>query len=188
MTPAKGSFTFIDNINFHTDVGSAESAEALLASIKGSDKVMPGSDENKAARDDDETSVDDDSEPPTDKNDEADPPVVATPKLRATPDAAGRVKKSKPAVATTAPDGSTPAVAAGSDPSQESGLMRSMRKFFGRRTGDEESNPEAAQQLKAEQKNLRKQQKVQNGQLQPFQPSQPQQQPPPPKKKRFLIF
>ena len=88
MMPAPGSFTFIDNINFKSDVGSAESAEALLASIKGADKVH-SDEENKAAADNDETSTDDDGPPPSDSNTDADHVAVATPKLRSAPDAAG---------------------------------------------------------------------------------------------------
>ncbi len=191
MTPAKGSFTFIDNIVFKTDVGSASSAEELLAGIKPAEGVRSDSD-NKTAADNDETSDDDDSTPPTDRNADADRPVVvATPKLKAAPDEAGRVRKPKPSAPKVAGNGGTPAVATpaeGESSPNETGLMHSMRKFF-RRGGDEGDGPEAANQLKADQRDLRKQQKAQQQKLQPFQPSQSQPQAtPPPKKKRFLIF
>lgn len=195
MKPAPGSFTFIENINFKSDVGNAASAEELLASIKPAEGVKSDN-VSKTEEDDDETSSED-TTPPTDQNTDADHTVVAAPKLRSTPDEAGRVRKPKSsasvAAGNNAASGNTPPAAAtaatAEDSQSETGLMRGMRKFFGRRTNDEENSPEAAKQLKADQRDLRKQQKAQQQKLQPFQPSQSQQQPnPPPKKKKFLFF
>ena len=201
MTPAVGSFQFIENINFKTDVGNYVSAASLIADIKPAAHVEP-SDPADAERD--ETSASDDSTPPppdantdTDRTDVA----AATPKIKTAPDDAGRVRKTKRAssssgVAASGASSSTPpeganAATTGTEgqtaqTGDESAMMRSMRKFF-RRGGEEESSPEAVKQLKVEQKNLRKQQKAQQTKLQPFQPQQPQPQPTP-KKKKFLFF
>ena len=197
MTPAPGSFQFIENINFKTDVGNYASAADLIKNIKPAANVAASDPADEAA---DETAPSDDSTPPpSDANTDGDHTEVAdaaTPKIKTAPDAAGKVRKSKPSVASSA---SSTAPAATGDASgnpsadgqaqggNETGLMRSMRKFFGHRNGDEESSPEAAQQLKSEQRNLRKQQKAQQTKRQPFQSQQPQPQPTP-KKKKFLFF
>ena len=109
------------------------------------------------------------SEPdPRDKNTDHDRVTVSRPKVRAAPDAQGTE--------------SAPAAGAAQN---ESPLMRSLRHFF-HRSGDSDNTADASQDLGAQQKTLRKQQKAQIRQQQSS--TQPQPQETPKRKKVFGLF
>ena len=160
LTPAKGSFAFINNVEYANNVPVIQTAANAQEAEKKKFTNKKSAADNDIAADDDETS------PPTD-NDSADHNAdhdhiaAAKPKVRDADDDRGSAK-------TASSNGDTP-------------LMKSMRKFF-RRDTNGDSSPDDTE---AQSKTLRKQQKAQ--QQRQLSASQQAPQPtPPPKRKKFL--
>ena len=149
LQPARGSFTFINAVDYSKPTPLEIPADASKLS---SDEEAPTSEPD-----------------PADKNTDHDRVEAARPKVRAAPDARGTVQ----------------APAAGAPAPNESPLMRSLRRFF--RRGDNDSTADNPQDLGAQQRTLRKQQKAQIRQQQSS-PTQPQPQETPKRKKVFGIF
>ena len=176
LTPAKGSFAFINNVDFTQPIpvmGSpdAEHPNGKPIAMSEGDEAPPPSDEHE--QNDDEKN----------KNSDHDRVKHAAPKLRdkpasGTPDEYGAVVSTSPG-----------ADANGNIP-KDSPLMKSLRHFF--RRGDSSDNgQDSSQDLQAQQKTLRKQQKAQQRQQQASNPAPaPAQTPaqPPKRKKLFGIF
>jgi penicillin-binding protein 2 len=149
MTPAKGSFTFINAVDYSKPIPLEIAADA---------SKMTGDEEAPTSEPD-----------PADKNSDHDRIQVARPKVRAAPDAGGTVQPPPPGAA-----------------GNESPLMRSLRRFF-RRSSDTDNPADSQQDLGAQQRNLRKQQKAQIRQQQ-SPTNQPQPQETPKRKKVLGIF
>ena len=164
LDPAKGSFAFINNVDFTqpipvTGAPDADHPNGKPVAASEGDEAPPPSDEHESEHD----------------NSDHDRVKHAAPKLRETPDAA---------------DVSTSTAAAQADANgnipKDSPLMKSLRHFF-RRGDNGDNSQDSAQDIQAQQKTLRKQQKAQQRQQQassnpPPAPTQAQ----PPKRKKFL--
>ena len=157
LVPAKGSFAFINNIDFSSSVPVQTAASAQDAEKKKFTNKKSAAD-NDIANDETPTTNDEDT---GDHNTDHDRVATAKPKVRENSDDQGNAKTSNPG------SGDTP-------------LQKSMRKFF-RRDSSGDDGPDDTQ---AQTKTLRKQQKAQQQrQLSASQPAQPT---PPPKRKKFL--
>lgn len=147
MAPAPGSFRQIDLVDY--------AKQATLLAANTTEVKLPVDGEEALDRDD-----------PADaktRNADRDRTDSAAPKLRAAPDAQGRL----------AAQGGSEAEAAARNPN----LMHSLRNFFRRGGGDDEAAQ--GQDLKTQQKKLRKQQRQASSAPAPT----PE---PPPKKRKFL--
>ncbi len=165
LTPAKGSFAFINNIAYVNNVPVVQTA----ASGQDAEKKKFV---NKASAADNEfvdvVADDDETSPPTDgdagdHNADHDRVATARPKVREKADDQGSARVS------SAGSGDTP-------------LQKTTRKFFRRDT----SGDDGPDDTQAQTKTLRKQQKAQQQRQQQLSASQPVQPTPPPKRKKFL--
>jgi penicillin-binding protein 2 len=155
---------------YHVDVKPLTAARGSFTFINAVDYSKPipldiAPDASRMTSDEAPTSEPD----PADKNTDHDRIEAARPKVRTAPDARGTVQPPPPGAA-----------------GKESPLMHSLRNFF-HRSGDNDNTADSPQDLGAQQRNLRKQQKAQLRQQQPS-PTQPQPQPTPKHKKLLGLF
>ena len=164
LDPAKGSFAFINNVDFAAPIPVNATPDANAAA-----KAAPGEGDEPATPSDEHESGD--------HNDDHDRVKHAAPKLRETPEGQD---------SGTATVAAAQADANGNIP-KDSPLMKSLRHFFRRGDGSDNS-PDSAQDDQAQQKTLRKQQKAQQRQQQTVsnRPPAAPAQTPPPKRKKFL--
>ena len=166
LTPAKGSFAFINNVDFTAPIPVNSGPDAAAASVDGK-PVMAEGDEAPPPSDEHESGGD--------HNTDHDRVKAAAPKLREKPEPSDS-GSSAPAEADA--NGNIP---------KDSPLMKSLRNFF-RRGDNGDTSQDPTQTLQAQQKTLRKQQKAQQRQQQAssnaVSPAQTPAQPP--KRKKFL--
>ncbi len=160
MDPAKGNFTFINNIDFSSSVPVQTSPDGT-PDKNGKKKIATSA----ADLNDDGDEADDHQADPAEKNNDHDRVSgAAKPKVRESSGSSGSQSN-----------------AAGSD----TPLNKSLRKFF-RRDPAADNSPDSEKDLQAQQKTLRKQQKAQQRQQSSSQPAPAAT--PPPRKKFLGIF
>ncbi len=168
--PAKGSFSFINNIDFNSDVPVQMAANAQDAEKKKF--LTPVAAPKKGSLLTAVTDDSDDETPPTDRDNDTD-----TGDHNSDHD---RVAAAKPKMRDGGDDDQNSAKVASTG---DAALQKSMRKFF-RRDTNGDSSPDDTE---AQTRTLRKQQKAQQQRQQHLTASQPAPQPtPPPKRKKFL--
>ena len=168
LEPAKGNFTFINNIDFSSGnavVQTATSSDAATAGKLTTHTIAENNDETPLA----ENETDHDA---STADHDADHDHVATtaPKVRERPDKSEGSSSSRQASAGTA--------------ASDTPLQKSMRKFFRRdNAGDSDDDD---QDLRSQQKTLRKQQQKSQQKPQQTASNQPPLPQAPPKRKKFL--
>ncbi len=168
LEPARGSFAFINAVDFKDGVASVQTAATSDDATKGkltTHTIEPEDEETPLAENESDAPADAKT-----KNSDHDRVDTAAPKVREKSDKTNNSTGQAASAGTEASD--TP-------------LMKSMRKFF--RRDNSGGGGDDDQDLQAQQKTLRKQQKAQQKQQQAAssQPP-PAQQQPPPKRKKFL--
>ncbi len=159
LDPAKGNFTFINNIDFSSSV-PVQTGDPNAPVDKNGKKKIATSAADLSGEDGDE--ADDHQADPSEKNKDHDRvSSTAKPKVR---------EKSDGSQENASGNGDTP-------------LTKSLRKFF-RRDPANDNNPDSDRDLQSQQKTLRKQQKAQQRQQSPSQPAAPAPTPAP--RKKFL--
>ena len=166
LDPAKGNFTFINNIDFSSSVPVQTSPDGSSSATdkNGKKKIATSAAD---LNNDDGDEADDHQADASEKNKDHD---------RVSSNAKPRVREAKNG-------DDSPAATPGATPGENNPLMKSLRKFF-RRDPANDNNPDSDKDLQAQQKTLRKQQKAQQSK-QPSS-SQPPPAPTPAPRKKFL--
>ena len=139
LDPAKGNFTFINNIDFSSSVPVQTSPDGSSSTDKNGKKKIATSAAELGGEDGDE--ADDHQADPSEKNKDHD---------RVSSSAKPRVREAN------SPSSGSGSAASGDN---NAPLMKSLRKFF-RRDPANDNNPDSDKDIQAQQKTLRKQQKL----------------------------